>query len=255
MIFSALIEALDNIQEAIAVSTMLRHRRAHERKLRRLVRRIFREQAAAVAETTVRFWPPTDTTLRTALRGVSMVHEAAFGDILGAAYTQGFGDGERELKEDLEPSSVAREMQRRAADRISGIDETTREQLRTLLEAAIGENWSYTKIAAAIRRLFADFGRAVPQRHLRDRAELIAVTETGQAFMDGQLEQARQRVARGIAIEKSWLTVGDDRVSEGCQANQAKGWIDFGQLFPSGHASPLRFPGCRCAMQTRRKAA
>jgi hypothetical protein len=152
MIFAALSEALANLQEAIAVSTMLRHRRAHERRLRRLVRRIFREQGAAVAEATVRFWPPTDATLGTALRGVSMLHGDAFGDILAAAYEQGYNDGEREIQEDLEPSSLTREMRRRAADRITGIDETTREQLRTLLETAINENWAYTKIAASIRR-------------------------------------------------------------------------------------------------------
>lgn len=255
MIFDAIKEAVVSLQEALAVSTMLRHRRAYERRLRRLVRRMFRQQAAAVVEATVRFWPPSDDVLGAALRGVSMLHSDDFGDVLADAYTSGFNDGERELKEDLEPSFVTREMRRRAGDRITGIDATTREQIRALLETAIAENWSYTKIAASIRRMFADFGRAVPQRHIRDRAELIAVTEAGQAFMDGQSEQARQREARGIVIEKSWLTVGDDRVSEGCIENQRQGWIPFGQAFRSGHTSPLRFPGCRCAMQTRKKAA
>ena len=95
----------------------------------------------------------------------------------------------------------------------------------------------------------------MPQRHLRDRAELIAVTEIGQAYIDGQLDQAERLAARGARLEKSWLTVGDDRVSDGCRGNADQGWIPLAQAFSSGHTGPLRFPGCRCALQTRRAMA
>lgn len=252
MRLESLIAALQRLDEALSVSTMLRHRRTQERRMRRLVRRVFREQAAAVSESLAQFWPPTATTVGAALAGVSAAHTEAFAELLDAAYKQGEADGDKELREDVQPP-LTRDMRRRAAARIVGIDETTRDLLMKLIEQAISESWAYTKLAREIRKLFKDFGRAVPQRHLRDRAELIAVTEIGQAYIDGQLDTAQRLVNGGAQIEKSWLTVGDDRVSTGCRGNEAAKWIPFAQTFPSGHAAPLRFPGCRCALQTRRR--
>lgn len=220
--------------------------------MRRLVRKMFRLQAAAVSESLAQFWPPTATTVGAALASVSAAHVAEFGELLDTAYKVGGDDGDKELREDVQPP-LTRDMRRRAAERIAGIDATTLELLQTLIEQAIGENWAYTKLAREIRKLFKDFGRAVPQRHLRDRAELIAVTEIGQAYIDGQMDQAERLIRAGAQIEKSWLTVGDDRVSDGCRGNAGAGWIAFAQTFPSGHAAPLRFPGCRCALQTRRR--
>ncbi len=251
-----LLSALQRLEEALAVSTMLRHRRTHERKLRRLVRRLFREQGEQlIASAKLILLPPfNEAWIRQLLRGVSYTHDSAFAELLDAAYKRGEADGERELREDVEPP-LSRDMRRRAAERIAGIDETTLNLLRTLIEQAIAENWAYTKLASAIRRMFRDFGRAVPQRHLRDRAELIAVTEIGQAYIDGQLDTAQRLVNGGAQIEKSWLTVGDDRVSEGSRGNAGAGWIPLAQACPSGHGGPLRFPGCRCALQTRRAVA
>ena len=249
-----LLSALKRLEEALAVSTMTRHRRTHERKMRRLVRRLFREQGEQlVASVKLILLPPFNADwIARLLRGVSYTHEAAFAELLAAAYKRGEADGEKELREDVQPP-LTRDMRRRAAERIAGIDDTTLGLLRTLIEQAIGEEWAYTKLASAIRTLFRDFGRAVPQRHLRDRAELIAVTEIGQAYIDGQLDNAQRLVDRGAQIEKSWLTVGDDRVSDGCRFNADQGWIPLAQTFRSGHAAPLRFPGCRCALQTRRR--
>lgn len=252
MRLESLIAALQRLDEALSVSTMLRHRRTQERRMRRLVRKMFRLQAAAVSESLAQFWPPTATTVGAALASVSAAHVAKFGELLDTAYKVGGDDGDKELREDVQPP-LTRDMGRRAAERIAGIDATTLELVRTLIEQAISEDWAYTKLARALRKLFKDFGRAVPQRHLRDRAELIAVTEIGQAYIDGQLDTAQRLVYGGAQIEKSWLTVGDDRVSDGCRGNEAAKWIPFAQTFPSGHAAPLRFPGCRCAMQTRRR--
>lgn len=249
--YAELIEALAKLREAIALATMLRHRRTQERRMRRLVSKVFRLQAAAVNDSLSRIWPPTADTLRAALISVSVLHTAAFGGLLEAAYRQGSADGDRELQEDLGP----RDMLRRAGERIAGIDATTLGILQALIERAIAEHWVYTKLAVAIRRAFKQFGTAVPQKHLRDRAELIAVTEIGQAFIDGQVDQVERLLQGGAEIEKFWLTVGDDRVSDGCEENEQAGWIPFAQNFPSGHRAPLRFPGCRCALQTRRKAA
>lgn len=248
MRLESLIAALQRLDEALSVSTMLRHRRTQERRMRRLVRKMFRLQAAAVSESLAQFWPPTATTVGAALVKVSAAHVAEFGELLDTAYKVGSDDGDKELREDVQPP-----LRRRAAERIAGIDATTLELVQTLIKQAISEDWAYTKLARALRKLFKDFGRAVPQRHLRDRAELIAVTEIGQAYIDGQMDQAERVIRAGAQIEKSWLTVGDDRVSDGCRGNAAAKWIPFAQAFPSGHSAPLRFPGCRCALQTRRR--
>lgn len=63
----------------------------------------------------------------------------------------------------------------------------------------------------------------------------------------------------GLEMEKSWLTVGDSRVSEGCAANAAAGWIGLEEEFPSDgtydRQRPPRFPGCRCDILYRRKGS
>jgi len=60
-------------------------------------------------------------------------------------------------------------------------------------------------------------------------------------------------VEQGLMMEKKWLTVGDDLVSEECDANEAEGWILSDAVHMSGHMHPPRFPGCRCDELYRRK--
>ena len=95
------------------------------------------------------------------------------------------------------------------------------------------------------------FSERKPQLHIRNRAELIAVTETGNAYEKAAMLQAEALQQAGLPMEKSWNTVGDDRVSDGCQENEDAGWIPIDEPFPSGDMQPLRFPGCRCNLQTR----
>jgi len=141
----------------------------------------------------------------------------------------------------------------RAGDRITRINETTRDAVRDILTEGIAQRKSYQQVALALRQKFQEFRTPARQRHIRDRAELIAITEVGQAYVDGQLAVAARLQGRGIAMEKSWLTTGDGRVSDGCAGNAAAGWLAFDAAFPSGHPAPLRFPGCRCALQMRQK--
>jgi hypothetical protein len=138
---------------------------------------------------------------------------------------------------------------------VKEINETTREYLHTLLADAIGEGWSYKQVAEAIIERFEEFAVGRPQAHIDSRAHLIAVTEMGNAYAEGNLIMARDLQDAGLLMEKSWSTVGDDKVSEGCLENEAAGWIGLDEEFPSGHQRPLRFPGCRCDLLTRLKEA
>lgn len=135
---------------------------------------------------------------------------------------------------------------------ISQIDSVTRGNIATIVTNGTAEGWSYNRVAREITSLYSEMAIGKPQQHIDSRAHLIAVTEAGNGYEEGNLAVVRDLEDAGLRMEKKWLTVGDDRVSDGCQANQAEGWIPVAQAFQSGHARPLRFPGCRCTTEYRR---
>ncbi len=143
---------------------------------------------------------------------------------------------------------------------VTRIDETTRGDLRSLIERAMAEGRSYDQIAEDIQTQFKHyyepgsawaFDAPRPQGHIDSRAHLIAVTETGNAYVEGNWQVGQGLKAAGLAMEKAWLTVGDDRVSEICLGNEAAGWIPMDEDFPSGDEKPLAHPACRCDLLQR----
>jgi hypothetical protein len=153
-------------------------------------------------------------------------------------------------------STAVDDLARRGAERVTGIAETTRKRLRTLLTRAADEGWSYQRTAKEITALYRGFAGpplAVRPRHLRSRAEAIAVFELGDAYEHGNLLVAQDLQDAGLEMEKSWLTVGDDRVRTDHRANQGEGWIPLDQAFGSGDDRPPADPGCRCTLLMRRK--
>lgn len=228
--FPAITEALDLLEAALTRD----HRRQYEQRLARLMRRMFAAQRAVVrtGNTGWTSGPVDDSRYADALQ-----------ELLVTAYDKGYGDTDRDLREDADPAFVA-SMRQRAAQRIAGINDTTRAAVQALIEQAQRENWAYTKLATALRKQFTEFSKS--------RAKLIAVTEIGQAYIDGQMAAAMKRERLGVATEKKWNDSGDGKVSEGCRQNSAQGWLPLAQAFASGHQSPLRFPGCRCSMSVRR---
>lgn len=79
---------------------------------------------------------------------------------------------------------------------------------------------------------------------LKDRKEVIAQTEMRKATSEVKAEEAR---LRGDKF-KVWQTVGDDRVSDECQACEAQGPIPIGDNFTSGNGEPPNHPRCRCTV-------
>jgi hypothetical protein len=141
------------------------------------------------------------------------------------------------------------------AELVKQINETTRGQIHLVVNHALDNGWSYQKTALAIQKRFAgyhdpgswwNFDAPRPQKHIDSRAHLIAVNEVGNAYEEGNFVIVLDLADSGIKTEKYWSTMGDDRVSEGCRTNEAEGWIPSEQNHISGHAHPLRFPGCRC---------
>jgi hypothetical protein len=139
--------------------------------------------------------------------------------------------------------------------RVAGIDETTRGTLQKILAQAADEGWSYSRTAEVIIGQFNEFAVGRPQGHIDSRAHMIAVTEIGEAYSEGNFIVAQELEDAGLTMEKSWSTVGDGKVNqEICAANEAQGWIPLKQAYQSGHMRPLGHPGCRCDQLVRRKS-
>ncbi len=144
-------------------------------------------------------------------------------------------------------------LRQESAKLVTRIDAETRRQIQTILADAAAQGRSWGATARLLKAKFNAFAAAAPgPKALRTRAQLIAVTEVGNAFEDGALRAAQAIQAGGIDLEKSWLTVGDSRVSAMDVANAAVGWIPLSVSFPSGHERPLSHPGCRCTLLWRR---
>lgn len=149
------------------------------------------------------------------------------------------------------PRAVAY-LEAHGAELVAGINDTTRDAIQSIVTQGVDEGWSYNRTAQAISTRFREFAVGRPQDHIDSRAHLVAVTESGNAYMAGQQAVVGDLMDAGLSMEKAWATIGDDKVSEGCQANEAAGWIAADENFPSGDPHPLRFPGCRCDVRYRR---
>lgn len=116
----------------------------------------------------------------------------------------------------------------RAAERVTGIDETTRERLRTLVEASVDGGWSTGELAKAIRAdESAAFGKA--------RAEMIARTETGTVLNEATVAGYR---ASG-RVTKVKVYDGDD--DEPCASANGATWdLDEAEANPLGHPNCVR---------------
>lgn len=144
---------------------------------------------------------------------------------------------------DLTNPRAAAYLKSHGAEQVTRINQTTRAQLRTILEQANAEGWSYQTTAREIRNRFNGFAGKSPIGHIRDRAELVAVTEVGNAYEAGAYTVAAGLQDRGLLMEKHWYDAGDARVHPGCLVDTAAGWIPLNNRFPSGVMQPLDHPG------------
>jgi hypothetical protein len=181
--------------------------------------------------------------------------EAAAGAALVKGGNHLFASLGADLVFTLEHPRVSAYLAQNAAVLVTKVDDTTRAALNRLITAGQEAGWSYDRIAREIRRQFAEFAAGRPQQHIASRAHLVAVTEVGEAYEASAFMGAQEMASLGLMMVKRWVTVGDERVSEGCRRNEADGWIGLEQAHSSGHMKPLRFPGCRCDEQYDVRAA
>lgn len=126
------------------------------------------------------------------------------------------------------------------------ITETTREDIRLIIEGGLADNIGSDAIAQHIEEAAA---------FSPERAELIAHTEVGNINSAASLDSALSAQDAGVEVLKGWLTAGDDRVEDICRGNAAAGFIALDEDFPSGDAAPLSHPRCRCAISFKVKEA
>jgi uncharacterized protein with gpF-like domain len=144
------------------------------------------------------------------------------------------------------------------AEYVAGINETTRERIRTIVRDGAKRGASYTEVANEIADMFVEFAGSssivdiLLNNVQRSRAEVVAITELGNAYEAGNRIVVDDLAAGGLEMQKSWLTVGDERVDPHCSENQGAGWIPLEDAFPSGHQQPLAHPNCRCTALYRR---
>lgn len=133
-----------------------------------------------------------------------------------------------------------------AAEAVTQINDVTRKEIARIVSDGVKSGVSYNDIAKAIKSKFEEFAVPSPQKHIPNRAVLVAVTELANAYCEGNAQVGDYLQSNGVKMMKAWQTLEDDRVSDGCKENEQAGWIPIDKEFPSGHLHPPRFPGCRC---------
>jgi hypothetical protein len=144
---------------------------------------------------------------------------------------------------DLANPRAVEYMKKHGAELVTKINETSRDELGTLLSNSIDTGTSYDDLARSIGDLFDDFSR--------NRALTIARTELGNAYEYGNSLAVNQMQDAGLDMEKSWLT--DGNADDECADNEDQGWIAYDDTFASGDDEPLAHPNCKCCAQYRTK--
>ncbi len=122
---------------------------------------------------------------------------------------------------------------------LAKMKQTTKDHIKPILQQAVSEGWSPQETAKTISENFA---------FSKTRSQMIASNEVGHAYEWGNYSVMNDVKEKGYTVQKSWSTVGDDRVEQVCQDNQDQGDIAFDEKFQSGDDSaPTNdHPNCRC---------
>ncbi len=206
------------------------------------------EEARSPEKLAYDVWDVTDEEAKARIVGViKRGHQKAFtAAITGnqARFQAGFSFG-------LDDPRAVQFLENWGAKMVSAVNDETERILKHIVTRGVEAGDSYDRVAKTIKGRFKEFAIGKPQHHIQSRAHLGAVTESANAYGQGNYYYAREIEREGIHLEKKWDTSKDDLVSDGCQENEDAGWIPIGDQFPSGDDCEPRFPGCRCAVINR----
>lgn len=140
----------------------------------------------------------------------------------------------------LGPDAIARNL-----DVVKGLNKDGAKRMREYIA------WLDSRDPALSREEFERRLETRFQKELRDRRRIIAQNEQRIAQGQGNRLDAEANDRQW----KAWLTVGDDRVEEECQRNEADGWIPIEKAFDGGVQEVPQHVGCRCTVTYRRLPA
>lgn len=223
---SHLLNLLERFLEAAGQAQVVRRKekalRPAQRKLEKALARAFRKQGAAVvaaltkvsgdfpAEEARRIREAPRDYLPLIDRALDETAEAFIEAIEPAVQAALLAGGEvlLDLIDDLpdniafnlkNPRAVAY-MRQYGARQVAAINEATRSYLQTILTEATENGWSWQRTAEAITERYQEFAAGVPgPKHIQSRAELIAVTETGNAY-----EAGNEMAAAHLVDARAW---------------------------------------------------
>ena len=189
-----------------------------------------------------RFWTSEEERLLSIL--LPLLQEGAEGGVaVHQAIVERMGIGIDWTQPNTEAAKWARKY---GGKLITQVTETTRNRVNV----AVG-NWLDTP-GSNLGQLWAQIAKD-PAFDAR-RAKLIAITETTNAYAQGELTAAREIEKAGyFEYEKQWETNNDDIVCEICRPLQYDGTNavqGVRGLFPNGTQAPPAHPGCRCWVNT-----
>jgi hypothetical protein len=141
--------------------------------------------------------------------------------------------------------------EQQAGTAIPGIDALTRLRINKVIADGVRNGESSAVMAAKIRAFGRGMSNPARQRHIRDRADLIAVTELAHAYERGAQMGANYLQKQGIKLEKRWLALNDKRVDELCRHAASRGWVPEDTVFEGITTVPPMHPACRCAVSRR----
>jgi SPP1 gp7 family putative phage head morphogenesis protein len=122
----------------------------------------------------------------------------------------------------------------RAYDSLVGITEAMDTQISAILADGIASGFSPVKIASQINDRVDKIGIT--------RARLLARTEVIAAHAEAKLNVYEDANIQGVGLMSEWLTAGDDKVCEECEASAAAGPYEV----KSVHGMIPLHPNCRC---------
>jgi hypothetical protein len=125
-----------------------------------------------------------------------------------------------------------------SVDYIKGIQTTTSNAVKSIITKALDTGQEYGKTAKEISDTFDGMSR--------DRAQRIAVYETGNAYEEGNRQFADELVKDGVSMEKFWQTSENEKVCPICNGNEQEGWIPIDQPHKSGHQQCQAHLSCYC---------
>jgi hypothetical protein len=119
-----------------------------------------------------------------------------------------------------------------AGELVTGLTETSRNGLRELIGTAQEQGWSMGQVRDALTNVYGPV-----------RAEMIAITETTRANIEGEAAIMQMLTDAGLRVQAIWRTAGDEAVCPICAPLdglvQGEDWID----------PPPAHPRCRCELE------